>query len=161
MIKLILLLAVLAFLPTTLNAQDATAPDGVLIYKRCAACHLPTGAGIPGAYPKLGAQVAGFSASKAGRDYLITVIAAGLMGELKLDGSTYHGYMPAQNALSDDQIAAVLNYVVKKIAKAPASVKEFSAAEANAARSSHKDAHGQESMKLRPLETIGKHGTEK
>ena len=41
----------------SVSAQtDVTSPkvqDGATVFKRCAACHLATGAGVPGAYPPL------------------------------------------------------------------------------------------------------------
>jgi len=41
--------------------------DGAAIYKRCAACHLATGAGVPGAFPPLAADVRNLSQTAAGR----------------------------------------------------------------------------------------------
>jgi len=42
---------------------------------------------------------------------LINVILIGQSGEIQVNGSTYNGIMPAQNYLTDDQIADILNFV--------------------------------------------------
>ncbi len=48
-----------------------------------------------------------------GRDYLVMVIEAGLMGPLEIEGATYRGIMPPQGpALKNEDVAAVLNYVL-------------------------------------------------
>lgn len=148
MLKMFAALLLLSSLSPWASAQ--TPVDGASIYKRCAACHLATGAGVPGAYPKLGRQVAGFAGNKQGREYLVTVISAGLTGELKIDDKVYHGYMPAQSTLTDEQVAAVLNHVVTSIAKAPASTKLFTADEVNMVRADHINAKAADTLKLRP-----------
>lgn len=94
----------------------ATQPDGATIYKRCAACHLATGAGVPGAFPPLGADISVLSRSPAGRNYLALAVMRGLSGPLTVEGKTYRGNMPAQAGLDDAAVAAVLNHVVVKIA---------------------------------------------
>ncbi len=45
-------LAILLAFAGLAGAGPATAADdGATIYKRCAACHLANGAGVPGAFP--------------------------------------------------------------------------------------------------------------
>lgn len=80
---------------------------GEIGYKQnCVACHQSTGQGIPSAFPPL-----------AGSDYLnedssraIRVIAHGLNGNLKVNGNTFNGVMPAQQ-LNDEEIANILTYI--------------------------------------------------
>jgi mono/diheme cytochrome c family protein len=91
--------------------------DAAAIYKRCAACHLATGAGIPGAFPPLAADVRNLSQSAAGRKYLALVVLKGVSGPLTVDGKPYRGVMPAQPNLNDAEVASVLNHVVSKVAK--------------------------------------------
>lgn len=91
--------------------------DAAAIYKRCAACHLATGAGIPGAFPPLAADVRNLSQSAAGRKYLALAVLKGVSGPLTVDGKPYRGVMPAQPNLNDAEVASVLNHVVSKIAK--------------------------------------------
>jgi len=123
-------------------AADA-APDGAKVYQRCAACHLPTGAGVPGAFPPLAGRVNGFAQQDAGRDFLVMTVSAGLMGEIDIDGKKIRGFMPAQAGLSDSDVAAVLNYASSL--KAPgetnaAEHKAFTAEEIAKIRERHKGA---------------------
>ena len=119
-----------------LCAEPALAgPDGASVYKRCAACHLPTGAGVPGAYPQLGANFQSHAASPAGRNYLVLVLSRGLTGTVTVEGKSYQGFMPAQT-LDDESIAAVLNHIGANIAKPGEGFRPFTAAEVAAARAS-------------------------
>ena len=125
------------------------APDGASVYKRCAACHLPTGAGVPGSYPKLGANFQSHAASPAGRNYLVLVVSRGLTGPVTVEGKSYQGFMPAQT-LDDESIAAVLNHIGANIAKPGQGFRPFSAAEVAAARASGAKLSAAAVGKLRP-----------
>ena len=80
---------------------------GERVYTRtCAACHQPTGLGIPNVFPPL-----------AGSDYLnanaaraIGAVLNGLSGPITVNGAAYNSVMPGL-ALSDDDVANVLSYV--------------------------------------------------
>lgn len=113
--------AVVALVTTFAVREPASAappqPDGATIYKRCAACHLATGAGIPGAFPPLGADVRDLSQTAAGRRYLALVVIKGVSGPLTVEGKPYRGTMPAHADLNDAAVASVLNHVVTKVAK--------------------------------------------
>lgn len=103
-----------------LRVPAAAAPqpqDGAAIYRRCAACHLANGNGIPGAFPPLAADVRSLSQSAAGRRYLALVVIKGVSGPLTVDGKTFRGVMPAQADLNDAAVATLLNHVVTKVAK--------------------------------------------
>lgn len=89
------------------------ADDGATIYKRCAACHLANGAGVPGAFPPLKADVRTLAGTAAGRRYLALVVIRGVSGPITVEGKPYRGMMPAQAGLTDAQVAAVLNHVVR------------------------------------------------
>ncbi|MBJ7408786.1 MAG: cytochrome c [Phenylobacterium sp.] len=124
-------------------------PDGAAVYKRCAACHLPTGAGVPGAYPKLGANFQAHAASPAGRDYLVLVVSRGVTGPVTVEGKSYQGFMPAQT-LDDESIAAVLNHIGASIAKPAPGFRPFSATEVAAARAAGAKLSAASVGKLRP-----------
>lgn len=124
------LLAALA-LAGTASAQS---PDGATLYQRCAACHLPDGAGVPGAFPPLRADFAALAARPAGRRYLVLAVTRGLAGPLLVEGKPYRGVMPAQSLLDDAGVAAVLNHVAVQVAKAGPGVRPFTPAEVAAAR---------------------------
>ncbi|MEZ5983009.1 MAG: cytochrome c [Parvularculaceae bacterium] len=97
------------------NAAGEAAPaaeHGGKVYQRCAACHLPTGAGVPGAFPRLAGRINQAATGDGGRDYLVMVVSKGLVGEIEIDGRKYRGVMPAQAGLTDEDIAAVLNYAM-------------------------------------------------
>ncbi len=96
--------------PKPAYQEDALAKsvkEGKTIYTSyCAMCHQPEGQGIEGAFPPL-----------AKSDYLmadtkraISIVKNGLQGEIVVNKKKYNNVMPAQ-ALNDQQIAHVLNYV--------------------------------------------------
>ena len=72
----------------------------------CAACHQPSGVGIPGAFPPL----AGSDYLNADKKRAISVAMNGLSGPVKVNGKEYNSVMPALN-LSDEDVANVLTYV--------------------------------------------------
>ena len=109
--------SVLVRVPATSAPQQQ---DGAAIYKRCAACHLASGAGVPGAFPPLAADVRNLSQSPAGRRYLALVVIKGVYGPLTVEGKRYQGVMPAQPNLNDAEVASVLNHVVSTVAKGKA-----------------------------------------
>ncbi len=83
-----------------------TAKGKAVFAKTCIACHQPTGAGIPGAFPPL-----------AKSDYLnanvnraIKQVIKGSNGPITVNGKKYTTPMPAQ-VLNDQEIADVLTYV--------------------------------------------------
>lgn len=117
-------------------STSAPSPNGAVLFKRCAACHTATGAGVPGTYPPLQADFRQLAASKNGRRYIALAVMRGLMGAIEVDGKTYRGVMPAQSDLSDAEVAAVLNHVGTQIAKSGPAFKPFATAEVAAARKS-------------------------
>ncbi len=89
-------------------AQDAAAEHpGKAIYATCSACHQPTGAGIPGAFPPLAES----EWVNGPVENLIRIQLRGLMGEITVKGVKYNSVMPPNAAMTDKQIADVLTYV--------------------------------------------------
>jgi mono/diheme cytochrome c family protein len=126
-------------LPSALRAEDS---NGAAIFAaRCAVCHGPQAAGIPGTFPSLHEQVVAFAKSPEGRDYLVMVVSSGLMGELKVGGVHYNNVMPAQSGLAEADVAAVLSYL---------SGAAIGAADVKDARSRHADNSAQSTHALRP-----------
>ncbi len=82
--------------------------QGKKVYElNCQTCHGEDGQGVPSVFPPL-----------AKADYLmqnrvraIRQVLYGARGTMVVNGQSYVGEMPAQNALSDTEIADVLNYV--------------------------------------------------
>lgn len=122
-----------AALPTSMAMAAA---DGAKVYQRCAACHLATGKGVPGAFPPLQADVRALAGIPEGRRYLVLAVTRGLSGPLTVEGKTYRGMMPPQSGLDDEAVAAVLSHVTGDIAGGGPAVKPFTEAEVKTARDS-------------------------
>lgn len=92
----------------------------------CQNCHLIDGKGQAGAYPPL--EKADYLKKPAKK--IIDMILKGQSGEVTVNGIKYNAEMPAQNYLTDEQIADVLNYVYNSwgnksaVAITPAQVKK-------------------------------------
>jgi hypothetical protein len=68
------------------------------------------------------------------RAYLIDTVLFGLAGKIEVDDAPIVGVMPSFASLSDDQLAAVLNYLIRLGAGATKKVKPVAPAEIRAAR---------------------------
>lgn len=103
-----------------LDAPKAGAATGPVVFEpdaakgeklflaQCAACHQPTGLGVPGAFPPL----AGSPWVEGNEERLIKAVLAGLAGEIEVKGVKYNGNMPNIGAgLKDAQIAHIATYV--------------------------------------------------
>ena len=128
----------------------AQEPSGAAVFAgRCAVCHGPEAAGIPGSFPSLHEQIVAFARTPEGRDYLVMVVTTGLMGELKVAGITYRGVMPAQSGLSDAEIAAVITYLASDRGKDTA-VTALTAADVQAIHGRDPERSPQSTRALRP-----------
>jgi mono/diheme cytochrome c family protein len=79
-----------------------------VVYKNvCITCHQADGGGLPPINPPLikTTYVLGDKAR------LAHIVLAGLAEPLEIDGEDYKQHMPAQNYLTDQQVADVLTYV--------------------------------------------------
>jgi mono/diheme cytochrome c family protein len=133
---MVLRAAVAALLLTT----PALANDGAAAWKRCSACHLADGKGVPGAFPRLAGRLHDAAETDAGRAYLILTVTAGVMGPIDVDGKTIRGFMPAQAGLTNADVAAVLNYAASlpgPDGKTVAAIKPFTADEVAAVKAAH------------------------
>ena len=96
---------------TAAGAGGAGDVNGEGVYEaNCSSCHQSTGQGVPGAFPPLVAHAPELYA--ADRSYLPKLLLYGLSGAISVEGSTYNGQMPAWGSLSDEELAATLNYVL-------------------------------------------------
>lgn len=94
------------------KAVDPMVLGGRLYNQTCAACHQPTGMGVPGSFPPLvdSEYVTGSD------ERLVRILLHGLSGPITVKGVTYNGAMPAFGPKSgyrfnEQRIAAVLTYV--------------------------------------------------
>lgn len=93
----------------------AQAADGKAIYDgNCAACHQPDGAGAVGLAPPLAGTLGKRVATPVGRQYVPAVVVTGMAGKLVSKGITYTGIMPSWAQFSDEELAAVVNYVLSQ-----------------------------------------------
>lgn len=123
------LLGAAGAMTATLAAAQQDAPGARVYAEHCAACHQPNGEGVSGVFPPHRGHVGELHAAEGdevdGRDYLARVLLHGLTGPIVVDGETYDGNMPAWGeALSEAQIAGVLNYMLTELDPA-AAVEDF------------------------------------
>jgi mono/diheme cytochrome c family protein len=92
-------------------SSGAAAADGASLFsENCIACHQAGGVGTPGLAPPLVSD----TLKKAGsvqHDYVALVVIHGLSGPIKVKGQLYVSAMPPRADLSDDDVAALANYV--------------------------------------------------
>lgn len=89
-------------------AEGAAINGAALFSSLCAACHQPTGLGLPGVFPPLAASewVNGSPGTAA------AIVLHGVTGPLTVAGKDFNGTMPAfKDQLSDEQLAALLTYI--------------------------------------------------
>jgi mono/diheme cytochrome c family protein len=130
------------------SADDASSGADIFA-SHCAVCHGPEAKGIPGTFPSLHEQIVAFAQKPEGRDYLVMVVTTGLMGDLKVGGVSYRGVMPAQSALSEAEVAAVLSFLASDRGK-NTSAPVLTASDVAAARERHPDRSAQSTRALRP-----------
>ena len=96
--------------PKTETSSTESVPNsnikGEDVYKKtCVACHQANGEGIPNTFPPLAK-----SDFLVNKEAVIHQVISGKTGEITVNGVKYNSSMPPQ-ALSDEEIAGVLNYV--------------------------------------------------
>jgi mono/diheme cytochrome c family protein len=92
--------------PGAVDAADA-ARGAALYATNCAACHQPTGRGLPGVFPPLAGSSVVNASDPAGH---ISTVLHGKQGEA-IGGVTYASPMPAfKTILNDADVAAILNH---------------------------------------------------
>lgn len=90
------------------------AADGEQLYQRhCAACHQADGTGVPMLAPPLHGPLWKKLGPKA-PGYLAHAMLSGMAG-LELDDEPYYSAMPSWTALSDEDIAAIGNYILQTL----------------------------------------------
>ena len=75
----------------------------------CAACHQPTGKGLPGAFPPLADSDYMRSLPT---DKLVGIVLHGFSGKVTVNGADYDGVMPSFAHLKDSEIADTLTYAL-------------------------------------------------
>lgn len=124
------------------GAEDKTAVAAAAETKRradaytvCAACHLPAGQGIPGAFPPIRNRARDIALLDGGREYLIGAVWYGLIGQISAGGQSYFGAMAGQRgAMDSGAVADALNHLVFSLVddQVGAELTPFSAEEVSA-----------------------------
>lgn len=109
------------------NKSELMAKGEAVYLKNCAACHQANGTGLKGAFPPL----AGSDFLEGDRKQVLAVALFGKSGEMTVNGIVYNGVMPSQGHLPDDELAAVISYVLSSWGNTGAAV---SVAEVSAIR---------------------------
>ncbi|GAB4173044.1 MAG: cytochrome C-552 [Rhodocyclaceae bacterium] len=117
-------------------ASDASEPGTAIYQSRCLPCHQAGGVGAPGLAPPLAGVVGAYVANEAGRAYLAQVVVFGLNGPIRSQAQPFNAVMPPLAVLSDEEIAAVLNFVLSDFNRAllPAQHRPLTAGEVAAVR---------------------------
>jgi mono/diheme cytochrome c family protein len=95
-----------------LGAMPARAQTGEMIFNDiCSGCHQVGTTGVPGEYPRLAGRANKIAADPKGRVFLTQLVLTGMSGAITVDGNHILGLMPNFDAMSDEDLAAALNYV--------------------------------------------------
>lgn len=132
--------------PEPTEAEANAAVSGVdpvqAFATNCSACHGADGAGRAGGFPPIVGHAV--SLAQADRAYLVNLVLYGVTGPITVAGNAYNGMMPGWSHLSDEQIAAILNYAVADLdvaAGLPEGFTAYSADEIAGARGAGLDAN--------------------
>ena len=106
-----LLTAALAFAMT--SAATAADRAAALYAEHCAICHDAAGTGVPGFGPPLAGPVAARLKAPGGREYVAAVVVHGISGVFESGGQRQFAAMTPAPALPDDDLATILNHVLR------------------------------------------------
>lgn len=109
---LIVFMSVICFIGACQSEEeinyDRYYTTGKQLYEsRCGNCHNNDGSGLALLYPPL----TDTTYLKSNKNKLACIIKNGLNGEITVGGKTYNGQMPAQQDLSDIEIAEIITYI--------------------------------------------------
>jgi mono/diheme cytochrome c family protein len=119
--------------------QPVRANDMVVFEEACGACHKNEGAGIAEFAPPLAAADWAKHDRPNLRDYVPLVLLNGLSGEIVAAGKTYSDEMRTQRQRSDEEIAALADYVMAVLNTAPTGFALYTPAEIKALRANKTD----------------------
>lgn len=115
-------------------AQESEKADGAQQFADvCAACHEPDAKGKKGKFPAL----AGNKDLFLSKDFPVYVVLYGLVGPIEVEGDKINNQMPSFEFLTDDEVAAAVNYVRSHFGNdklAPAGFSEVTPADVEKAR---------------------------
>jgi mono/diheme cytochrome c family protein len=102
---------------STLATTPALAADGAALFGQiCALCHLEGGVGSPGLAPPLADKELWDRLGSQAPGYIAGVMLAGFSGTIEVAGTVFSGLaMPPQDRMSDEELAAIGNYVLSTL----------------------------------------------
>jgi nitrite reductase (NO-forming) len=112
-LRALLLGTLTAITVVTASAASAAESGEKVFMTNCAACHQAQAQGMAGLAPPL--KNSHWSKYAGIRSYVPGVLLAGMNGSLAMESGNFVGVMPPQNRLSDDEIAAVTNYLFAEV----------------------------------------------
>ena len=80
--------------------------------KHCSLCHQADAQGIPGTFPRIWGRVAGIAATPEGASFLAQAVLWGMSGTITVDDVPVTGVMPGVPHVSDEEIAAIIEYLI-------------------------------------------------
>jgi mono/diheme cytochrome c family protein len=95
-------------------------PGAALFEQHCVVCHQKQGEGAPGLAPRLANNLTEHAKNESGRAYLAQLVVSGMMGPIVSGGEPFNSAMPTFVALSDEEIVAVVGYVLGELNGVPA-----------------------------------------
>jgi mono/diheme cytochrome c family protein len=130
--RLLVAAAAMAFAGVAAGADRGPA----LYTEHCAVCHDAAGTGVPGFAPPLVGPVVARVKVPGGREYVAAVVVHGISGVFESGGQRQFGAMTPAPMLPDDDLAAVLNYVLGTLnaGALPGEFPPYTAADIAAAR---------------------------
>ena len=120
---------------TAPTAATSARADGAAVFQaNCAVCHGPKGLGQPSLAPPLTSYPGRYAGLPDGRRQLAATVLYGMFGRIDVEGKHFDFKMPEFGQLDDAALAAVLNFVVFEVAKAPAATPALTPEEIKAVR---------------------------
>lgn len=101
------------------NSKTDIHPGKTVFDENCLACHQADGRGVPGMNP----PIIKTEWVLGDKTRLINILLKGLKTPLTINGEQFHNPMPAQNFLTDQQIADVLTYIRSNFGNKASAVK--------------------------------------
>jgi mono/diheme cytochrome c family protein len=115
--------------PAAESAAPKYADGSATFAANCAVCHGAAGTGTPALAPPLTDYPARYAALPEGRRQLALTVLYGMYGSIAVEQKIYNFKMPEFSRLDDRALAAVLNFVVFDLGKAPATTAPLGAGE--------------------------------
>jgi mono/diheme cytochrome c family protein len=80
--------------------------------KHCSLCHQADAQGIPGTFPRLWGRVGQIAATPEGAAFVAQAVLWGMSGTITVDDVPVTGVMPGVPHVSDEEIAAIVEYLI-------------------------------------------------